>query len=130
MNDILFSVIIPAFNAENSIAECIDSVCNQSRTDLIKEIIVVDDGSCDNTVNLVLKLKETSLVPIYLTSISNSGPSKARNVGIKKAKGNWIALLDSDDKWVNDKIEIQYNLIIKNKNIKFLGAQYPLKNII
>jgi len=97
----LISVIIPVFNREKFIARAIDSVLSQ--TLVAAEIIVVDDGSSDGTAKILQSYHER----IKVITIQNSGVSKARNVGIKKAKGQWICLLDSDDVWHPTKLEEQ-----------------------
>lgn len=123
----MFSVVIPTYNSEKTIQIAVESVLNQTRIDLIDEIIIVDDGSTDNTVDLVNRIKNECQIDINIIKQVNSGPSKARNNGIKNAKSKWIALLDSDDKWTIHKIEKQAAIIEDNKNISFLGAQKPLK---
>ena len=105
----MISVVIPAYNAEKTIIECINSVLNQTRIDLIEEIIIVDDGSKDQTANVVRENFDNKLIRII--SKSNGGVSSARNTGIKSAKGKWIALLDSDDIWLPNKIEKQVKAI-------------------
>lgn len=124
----MFSVIIPAYNCEGTITETLNSVLNQTRIDLIEEIIIVNDGSSDNTEAVVQQYisthKETY---IKLFNQDNLGVSAARNKGIKMANAEWIALLDSDDIWLNNKIERQAEVIRGNQNIVFLGSAYPLK---
>ena len=78
----------------------------------VKEIIVIDDGSCDNTKEL---LKGKNINCIYQ---KNSGVSSARNRGIKEAKYDWLAFLDSDDLWHKDKIEKQVSLHVEHKELK------------
>jgi glycosyltransferase involved in cell wall biosynthesis len=95
------SVIIPTYNRERFVVEAIDSVLNQSYTDF--EIIIIDDGSTDNTKD-VLKAYEDKIRYYHQT---NSGVSAARNAGIKAALGKWIAFLDSDDKWEKDYLSTQ-----------------------
>lgn len=93
MNDnLLFSVVIPAFNRAHSLKRCIESVLNQ--TEQRFEIIVVDDGSIDNTKFVVESIDDTRVR--YIHQI-NGGGSKARNKGIDSALGKYIAFLDSDD---------------------------------
>lgn len=91
------SVIIPTFNRANFILNCIQSV--QKQTYKIDEIIVIDDGSNDNTKELLRHLDIT-----YIQQ-PNKGVSSARNRGILLAKNEWIAFLDSDDVWETQKIE-------------------------
>ena len=98
------SVIIPTYNLADYICEAIDSVLNQTFKDF--EIIVVDDGSKDNTREVLKK---------YVNKISyffkdNGGIASARNFGIKRSKGDYIALLDADDIWMPDKLEQQINI--------------------
>lgn len=117
----IISVVIPMYNAEKTIIETLDSVKDQSV--LPFEIIVVNDGSNDNSLNLVKKyIRENSFLKISLIDKANGGVSTARNKGIKVAKGDWIALLDSDDKWFPGKLERQIEVIKRNPQIDFLGA--------
>lgn len=95
------SAVIPAYNSAEFIADAINSILKQ--TCPIDEIIVVDDGSSDNTGQIVRSLPGN----IRYHKQNNRGPSAARNQGIKIAKGNWIAFLDADDQWTPDKIEKQ-----------------------
>lgn len=124
----MFSVVIPAYNCENTIWTVLDSITAQTRFDLIDEIIIVNDGSEDNTEKVIIdycnRHKDINL--IYLKQ-HNQGASHARNCGIRIAKGDWIALLDSDDVWLPNKIERQYSIIEENKGICFLGSSYPVK---
>lgn len=95
------SVIIPTFNRASYVCEAIDSVLAQTYQDL--EIIVVDDGSTDDT----LPVLETYGERLRLLRQKNSGPAVARNRGIFAARGEYIAFLDSDDLWVPSKLEKQ-----------------------
>ena len=88
------SVIIPAYNAEKWIYNCVKSVLSQNDDNF--EIIIVNDGSKDNTLALCKKL-ENDDKRIILVDKKNGGVSKARNEGIKKATGKWVVYLDSDD---------------------------------
>lgn len=94
------SVIIPTFNRAQTIARAVDSVLAQS--DPAVELIVVDDGSTDDTRALL-----ENRVGVTLISQSNQGVSAARNAGIKAASGEWIAFLDSDDEWLPEKLKKQ-----------------------
>lgn len=108
--------------------QSVESVLNQTRFDLIEEIIIVDDGSIDNTRNIIFEIKdEVTNCPIKYIYQNNSGPSCARNTGIKSACAEWIALLDADDIWLPMKIERQFEVISNNSKIKFLGSHYPLR---
>ncbi len=96
------SIIIPAYNAERTILETIESVQQQTFSDF--EIIVINDGSTDKTLELLESIKDERL---KIFSYKNGGPSKARNHGIKNANGEFIAFLDADDMWTPDKLELQ-----------------------
>ena len=104
------SVIIPTFNREKFILQAIKSVQKQSLH--VEQIIVVDDGSTDNTQKL---LENEDITYIYQ---KNSGVSSARNLGIKMAKHEWIAFLDSDDIWQKDKIKEHVALHVNNPTLK------------
>ena len=108
------SVIIPTFNRKETLKRAIQSVVMQSYTPY--EIIVIDDGSNDGTKEW-LKDNFTNVKYIYQ---KNSGVSSARNKGIKFARGDWIALLDSDDEWLPSKLKDQANEIELNPAAKFL----------
>jgi glycosyltransferase involved in cell wall biosynthesis len=95
------SVIIPAFNAAGTIRETIESVQRQTHEDF--EIIVVDDGSADGTLEIVRSMG----AEIRLVQQSNVGPGTARNAGAAVATGAWLAFLDSDDLWKPEKLEKQ-----------------------
>lgn len=118
------SVVIPCYNSSKTIIPCVESVFSQ--TFLPKEIIVIDDGSTDNTLMLLEKLKERSPkeIDFYILSQKNSGPSVARNKGIQYAKGEWIAFLDSDDKWNVDKFENQIVAINTDVKIVLCGTLF------
>ncbi len=103
------SVIIPAYNAEKTILETLESVQKQTFRDF--EIIVIDDGCQDNTVQLVKSLDEPRL---KIFSYKNAGLSPARNRGIAQATGDYIAFLDADDLWTADKLEKQLNALQQN----------------
>ena len=91
------SIIIPAYNAEKYINECIDSILKNSKESLNQtEIIVINDGSTDRTLKKLEKYKENNIIHVYTTK--NQGVSAARNYGIKLAKGEWITFIDADDK--------------------------------
>jgi glycosyltransferase involved in cell wall biosynthesis len=103
----LFSVIIPSYNRAPQIRRAIDSVLNQTFGNF--EIIVVDDGSTDNTDEIVSMIVDKRIV--YKKIRNSGGPARPRNVGIDSAKGEWVCFLDSDDWWRNDKLEICASVI-------------------
>ena len=101
----LISVVIPVFNGAKYLEEALQSIENQENIDF--EIIVIDDGSTDATAKIV----ETWPRSVQYIYQSNQGPAHARNVGIKAAKGNFIAFLDADDTWPSGKIATQIALL-------------------
>lgn len=110
------------YNSEETILRCIDSV--QKECESLKknyEIILVDDGSFDNTVKLVDKKKYKNTRIITQT---NAGPSAARNNGIENAKGKYIALNDSDDVWVEGKLKKQIDYLEENLSVDLVCAEY------
>ncbi len=96
MNQCLFSVVIPLYNKASHIADTIQSVLAQDEQDF--EIIVVDDGSKDNGPKVVEHLQQQAS-QIRLVTQANGGVSKARNTGIREAKGHYLCFLDGDDLW-------------------------------
>lgn len=119
--DAAISVVIPAYNSEVTIEKSILSVISQTRYDLISEIIVIDDGSTDGTALIVDGLSREN-DRIKLIKKSNGGVSSARNAGIRRSHGNWIAFLDSDDEWLPKKIEKQWEEIERRPEIRFIGC--------
>lgn len=107
------TAIIPTYNRADFLKKTINSIINQ--TYKIDEVLIIDDGSTDNT-NEVLKKFGNSIKIIKTTNV---GVSAARNTGIKNAKNDWLAFLDSDDHWLEDKIQKQINLHVENKDVLF-----------
>jgi len=103
----ILSVIIPVFNRESTINRAIQSVLAQTFGDY--EIIVVDDGSADQTLQIVQGIKDSRIKVIEHER--NMGPAAARNSGMMNAGGQYIAWLDSDDEWLPEKIEKQISLL-------------------
>jgi succinoglycan biosynthesis protein ExoO len=98
-----FSVIMPAYNVSGIIGRAIRSVAAQALPPL--EILVIDDCSTDDTVEVVTALgREIPSIRLLSTPV-NGGPSAARNVGLREAKADWIALLDADDAWKPDRLK-------------------------
>lgn len=115
------SVIIPVYNASKTIERTLDSVINQTLKP--DEVILINDGSNDNSLKIIENY--TKLNPnnnFIIINKSNGGVSSARNAGLKIASGNLIALLDSDDVWLENKLKIQLNILKDNSEIEFLGC--------
>jgi glycosyltransferase involved in cell wall biosynthesis len=110
------SVIIPTYNRDKFLKRAIDSVCRQTWS--CSEIIVVDDGSTDDTEKLLFILAQKCKIPLVVVRSENKGVAAARNLGIKKAKYDYIAFLDSDDHWSRKKIEIQFREIVKENTFQ------------
>lgn len=109
------SVVMPTYNGETYIERTLESVFMQS--ELPFEIIIVDDGSQDKTVDVIKKYMKSNLQAydkIKIREQQNLGAGAARNTGIHYAEGNWIMFLDSDDLWEKDKIKIIKEVIEKN----------------
>lgn len=115
------SVVIPMYNSEKTIVATLDSVFHQ--TYLPTEIIIVNDGSLDNSLNIVKDYISKHIeILVVLIDKENGGVSSARNAGMKVAKGDWIALLDSDDEWLPNKLQRQKEVLEQNPQIDFLGC--------
>lgn len=107
MNDILVTVIMPAYNCENYIEEAIQSVLIQK---VSLELIIIDDNSKDRTGEIAQSFCQDARV-IYVRNEQNLGVAASRNKGMGLAKGKYIAFLDSDDYWTEDKLEKQLALM-------------------
>lgn len=118
------SVIIPAYNSSETIIDAIQSVESQVllEKNIAIEIIIVNDGSSDCTERVVSDYIKHCKSNIKLYSKINGGVSSARNLGIMKATGDWIAFLDSDDIWLENKIQNQIEIINKYSNVNFIGC--------
>jgi glycosyltransferase involved in cell wall biosynthesis len=113
-----FSVLIPAFNGERFIDCAIRSALAQSYPP--HEILIVDDGSTDRTRQIV----ESFGAPVRIVSQRNAGVAAARTAGVKLASGDWIALLDQDDYFVETKLQRQAELIERNPNLMVAYSGY------
>jgi glycosyltransferase involved in cell wall biosynthesis len=123
------SIIIPAYNSAETIINSVKSVFSQTYEDW--ELIIVDDGSKDDTVvvvNLFLKtLSENDLSKVKLIQQINQGPSVARNTGIKSSKGKYIAFLDSDDIWICNKLEAQMRYMEADESLYLCSTAFGRK---
>lgn len=112
------SVVIPAYNAEPYIARAIESVLGQSRK--AHEIIVVDNGSTDDTASVVQNYQQS----VRYFHQANAGVSGARNTGVTAATGEWVAFLDADDEWLPNKLEQQLELLQRNPDLAWTTGNY------
>jgi glycosyltransferase involved in cell wall biosynthesis len=102
----LVSIVIPVFNGELTIKETVTSVLNQTFLDF--ELIIINDGSSDSTLDVLAEFKDTR---VKIFTYTNSGLSASRNRGIDHALGEYISFLDADDLWTADKLEAQLNAL-------------------
>jgi len=116
------SVIIPTYNRSKMVKDAICSVLDQTESDL--EIIVVDDGSTDDTCSVVESLNDRRITYFYKT---NGGPASARNFGLSKVKGKYIAFLDSDDYWPKNYLEV---MVSRLENDSKFGAAYSPVTVV
>jgi len=114
------SIIMPAYNSSRWISDSIQSVLDQYYEQW--ELLIVDDGSTDNTKNIVKDFLNDKRIKYYYQE--NSGPAVARNYGISKASGKYLAFLDSDDLWKPNKLEIQFNHLNKNPDCCLIHTNY------
>lgn len=112
------SVVIPAYNIGKLVARAIDSVLAQTHQP--DEIIVVDDGSTDDTAS-VIKSYSSKVHCIYQDNLGLAG---ARNTGIKAATCDWVAFLDGDDEWLPDKLQLQMDVLQRNEEVVWCTGNF------
>lgn len=115
----MISVVIPLYNKEQLIAKTLQSVFAQTYTDY--EIVIVNDGSIDNSVAVIEALSDPR---IRLINQANAGVSAARNKGIEEAKGEYVALLDADDEWKPEYLETIADMIEKYSDCSVFATNY------
>ena len=119
------SIIIPAYNAERYIKPCLDSILQNSKESLSKtEIIVINDGSTDNTLKILENYNQYKNIKIHTTK--NQGVSAARNLGISLAKGEWVTFIDADDT-VNSNFSKVVSLVENSKSSFIIFSNYDIK---
>ncbi len=111
------SVIIPVYNSAKTVGEALDSVAAQTYTDY--EIIVVNDGSSDQSENVIKKYMRPPLDVTYVEQV-NKGPGAARNTGLRLAKGEFVAFLDADDLWDKDKLATAVQAMDAHPEVKLV----------
>lgn len=109
----LFSVIIPTYNRSDKVKKAVESVLSQTFADF--EILVIDDGSTDDTEAIIKSFTDPRIT--YQWQTNYGGPSKPRNSGIAIAKGSWVCFLDADDWWTPNKLEICNRVISDNTDL-------------
>lgn len=110
-----FSIIIPTFNRGKLLIRALNSVYNQSFKDF--EVIVIDDGSTDDTEFICKKYIELHTSFHYIKIGNSGGPARPRNFGIESSTGKWLCFLDSDDYWYSNKLEFCYSNISNDTDI-------------
>lgn len=120
----MISVVIPLYNKAHTIVRTLRTVMSQTYDDF--EVIIVDDGSTDNGVEVIKQNFSSS--KIHIIKQKNAGVSAARNKGVKEAKGEWIAFLDGDDEWHPEYLEIMHASIQKNSDISFCSSAGLIQN--
>ena len=119
------SIIIPVYNAEQYIKPCLDSILQNSKESLSKtEIIVINDGSTDNTLKILESYNHHKNIKIHTTK--NQGVSAARNLGISLAKGEWVTFIDADDT-VNSNFSKVVSLVEDSKSSFIIFSNYDIK---
>lgn len=117
-----FSVVIPAWQAEATLARAIDSVLAQTWP--AEEILVVDDGSTDGTS----RIAEAYGSPVRLLRQANAGVSAARNLGAREARGDWLAFLDADDWYFPERLALHARWIEEDPRLDFLTGDYEYRD--
>jgi len=121
----LISVIIPTFNRSNLILRTIESVLNQSYKNF--ELIIVDDGSTDNTHEVLNSLINSAKIKYFKRQ--NAGVSASRNFGVSRASGEFITFLDSDDEWLSHKLRDQLDYFSQNPHMRIVyGEEIWIRN--
>jgi len=116
----LISVIIPAYNAALTLQRCLTSVFNQTYQNI--EIICINDGSTDNTLETITQLKTLSPFPFIIVTQNRKGATSARNHGLSVSKGEYLQFLDADDELLPSKIEQQVALVHQHHSQIIIGA--------
>ena len=111
------SIIIPCFNEETTLRDCVERVLDIQDDELSIELIIVDDALSNNTEEVVNNFRRNNI--IYKRLVSNAGASVARHAGIDIAVGEFIAFLDNDDRWHKDKLKIYVDLFAQYEHVFF-----------
>lgn len=117
----VLSVIVPVYNAEKYLEECVNSILKQPCKDL--EIILVNDGSQDRSKEIAEQIKNENK-NVYVYNVQNGGAAWARNIGMRYAVGNYISFLDADDVWCKDFYTDDICEMLKSENYDIVGFSY------
>jgi len=120
----LISVILPVYNSEKYISKSIKSILNQTHKNF--EFIIINDNSTDKSEKIILKYKDPRIK--YIKNKINIGEQKSTNLGLKIAKGKYIAIMHSDDISHNERLEKEFNYLNENKNIFLIGTKFRIIN--
>lgn len=124
----MVTVVIPLYNAENTIERVLDSVRMQTALAQIAEVIVINDGSTDQSKNRVLQyINSCPELSIVCLDQENCGAAGARNAGLSRVNTKYVAFLDADDLWAPNKLERQLQTIQEHPEIRFLGTAWEDK---
>lgn len=117
----LISIILPTYNGSKWLRKAIESVQRQTYTNW--ELLVIDDGSIDNTAQIVTDLAQKDARIVYIKNERNLGIQKTLNKGLKQAKGEYVARIDDDDQWIyKDKLKKQIEFLEKNSDYVLVGT--------
>ncbi len=119
-----FSAIIPVYNKEPHISRSVNSVLNQTFSNF--ELILVDDGSTDDSLKEIKKFKDPRI--IVHENPRPTGPSAARNTGVRHAKGDWVSFLDADDEWASSYLEKVYDGIQKHPEVGLVSCGWKIND--
>lgn len=121
---ITISVVVPCYNSEQTIERCLRSIFLQSEN--VNEIIIVDDGSTDHSIDIIKNIVNNAdgNIKLHLHEQKNSGPSISRNKGIELSASTHIAFLDSDDEWYIDHIKVVKSFLNKSPDYKIVATKY------
>lgn len=116
------TVVVPAHNSHTTIGRCLQSIVDQTLP--ISEIIVVDDGSASESRRQMRTIVDhfSSVVNLKLIELpSNVGPANARNIGWDLSSQEWVAFIDSDDTWLRNKLDLQYQWMLQHSSVQLSG---------
>lgn len=128
INNPFFSIIIPVYNRAEIITKTIQSVLQQEITDF--ELILIDDGSSDESLEVIRKIAESDIRIQIIALSENKGRCFARNTGLKNAQGNWICYLDSDDLYYSNHLAIMAEMITENNEFLAFAVDQDINGAI